>query len=87
MVQQLFPVVEIFAQNLQSTPYLGVDSKVPLPLPPEMKIVRDFRYEVAQIGLAKYSPPPPPPENSKIADLDLVFKVGWAKYPPNFEQS
>ena len=60
-------------------PYFGAHSKVPPPPPPEMKIVRDFRFEVAQVGLAKYSPLP---KNSKLADLDLVFKVGSAKYPP-----
>ena len=43
-----------------------------------MKIVRDFRYEVAQVD----SKVPPPPENSKIADLDSVLKVRFPKYPP-----
>ena len=45
MVQELAAVVHFLVQNLQSTPL------------PEMKIVRDFRSEVTQVGSAKYHPP------------------------------
>ena len=54
VVQQTFPVVHFLVQNLQS----ALHSKVPPPPPPEIKIVRDFRYEVAQVGLQSTPPPP-----------------------------
>ena len=57
-------------------------SESPPPPPPEMKIVRDFRFEVTKVRLVKS--PPPPPWNSKIADLDRLAKVrkSMEKYPP-----
>ena len=64
MVQQLAPVVHFLVQNLHFT-YFGAHSKVPPPPPLEMKIVRDFRSEVAQVGSEKY-PLPPPPQNSRF---------------------
>ena len=49
-----------------------------------MKIVRESRFDVTEVGLAnRQSTPLPPQKKSKIADLDRVFKVGLAKYPPS----
>ena len=67
VIQHTFPVVHFLVQNLQST----LHSKVPPPPPPppEMKIVRDFRYQVTEVGLQ--STPPPPPGNENCQRLQV----------------
>ena len=70
MVQELDAVVHFLVQNLQSTPYFGAT----------LSETSDMR--LLKLGWQSTPPAPPPPENSKIADLDRVFKVGLAKYAP-----
>ena len=79
--ERAFCSASLFGSKSPKYPLLWSElQSTPPPPPRKWKIVRDFRYEVTQVVSAKYPLPPPP--NSKIADLDRVFKVGLAKYPP-----